>query len=364
MALPLGKNIILKQKNGSNTDIFYPWTVVTNVYNADGTDLQTLLDGKAKTDHGNHVPATETANSLKFLRNDNKWAEIQSATTSQKGVVQLTDSTSTTSSTVAATATAVKAAYDKANHQHPYVPTANVGKANGVASLDETGKVPSTQLPSYVDDVIDCKTVTDTEATDSTGTKITPESGKIYIVVDATQTNVGSIYRWSGTKYVSIPNGMALGTTANTAFPGDKGQVAYEHSQAEHAMATATEVAKSTQNGYIKIKQKGGEFSETLVYTHPTVEGGSATNPHGTTKADVGLGNVENKNSATIRGEITKENVTKALGFTPANATTLATASQDGLMSKGYAAKLDGCMEVVIATEEPSKDCLWFHVQA
>jgi hypothetical protein len=40
-------------------------------------------------------------------------------------------------------------------------------------------------------------------------------------------------------------------------------------------------------------------------------------NPHGVTKAQVGLGNVENKSSATIRGEITSSNVTSALGYTP-----------------------------------------------
>ena len=43
------------------------------------------------------------------------------------------------------------------------------------------------------------------------------------------------------------------------------------------------------------------------------------SNPHGVTKSQVGLGNVENKSSATIRGELTKGNVTTALGFTPAN---------------------------------------------
>ena len=43
------------------------------------------------------------------------------------------------------------------------------------------------------------------------------------------------------------------------------------------------------------------------------------SNPHGVTKSQVGLGNVENKSSATIRGELTKGNVTTALGYTPAN---------------------------------------------
>lgn len=42
-------------------------------------------------------------------------------------------------------------------------------------------------------------------------------------------------------------------------------------------------------------------------------------NPHAVTAAQVGLGNVENKSSATIRSEITSENVTNALGYTPLN---------------------------------------------
>lgn len=40
-------------------------------------------------------------------------------------------------------------------------------------------------------------------------------------------------------------------------------------------------------------------------------------NPHGVTKTQIGLSNVENKSSSTIRDEITKNNVTKALGYTP-----------------------------------------------
>lgn len=50
------------------------------------------------------------------------------------------------------------------------------------------------------------------------------------------------------------------------------------------------------------------------------------SNPHGVTKSQVGLGNVENKSSATIRGELTKGNVATALGFTPANQTDMTNA--------------------------------------
>lgn len=59
---------------------------------------------------------------------------------------------------------------------------------------------------------------------------------------------------------------------------------AYAHSKATHARTDATKVAKSDTNGNILING-----TETTVYTHP-----SGTNPHGTTKADVGLGNVDN----------------------------------------------------------------------
>lgn len=54
------------------------------------------------------------------------------------------------------------------------------------------------------------------------------------------------------------------------------------------------------------------------------------SNPHGVTKSQVGLVNVENKSSATIRGELTKGNVTTALGFTPANQTDM-TNAQDAI---------------------------------
>ena len=37
------------------------------------SNIQTQLNGKAASSHGNHVPTTETANNAKFLRNDNTW---------------------------------------------------------------------------------------------------------------------------------------------------------------------------------------------------------------------------------------------------------------------------------------------------
>lgn len=98
------------------------------------------------------------------------------------------------------------------------IPSSEKGVNNGVASLDETGKVPSAQLPSYVDDVV--------EYDSKSNFPETGESGKIYIAKDTNLT-----YRWSGSNYVEISPSLALGETSSTAYPGDKGKVAYDHSQ-------------------------------------------------------------------------------------------------------------------------------------
>lgn len=105
------------------------------------------------------------------------------------------------------------------------------------------GFVPSSQLPSYVDDVLEFAALVNFPTTG--------ETGKIYV---ATGTNI--TYRWSGSAYVEISASLALGTTSATAYQGDLGNTAYSHSQ--------------------------------------VITG----NPHGTTKTDIGLGNVDNTSDA------------------------------------------------------------------
>ena len=74
------------------------------------------------------------------------------------------------------------------------------GSANGVATLDGNGKVPSSQLPSYVDDVVEGYYYNGQFYTDSAHTQlITPETGKIYVDLNTNKT-----YRWGGTTYVEI----------------------------------------------------------------------------------------------------------------------------------------------------------------
>lgn len=93
------------------------------------------------------------------------------------------------------------------------------GKPNGIATLNGNGLIPNSQLPSYVDDVLDGKyDETNNQFLDLEGNVYTPESSKIYIDVDTRIT-----YRWSGTAYVEIASSLALGETSSTAFAGDRG---------------------------------------------------------------------------------------------------------------------------------------------
>ena len=86
--------------------------------------------------------------------------------------------------------------------------------ANGVATLDGAGLVPASQLPSYVDDVL--------EYANLAGFPATGETGKIYVAIDTNKT-----YRWSGTTYIYITSGavdsVAGKTGVVTLVKGDVG---------------------------------------------------------------------------------------------------------------------------------------------
>jgi hypothetical protein len=100
------------------------------------------------------------------------------------------------------------------------------------------GKIPDAQLPSYVDDVL--------EFSAPSAFPLKGEAGKIYIAI-----STGKIYRWSGTTYSEMTSSLVIGETALTAFRGDLGKIAYQHAL-------------------------------------------NKENPHNTTKAQVGLSNVDN----------------------------------------------------------------------
>ena len=113
---------------------------------------------------------------------------------------------------------------------------ATKGQANGLASLDGNGLVPSSQLPSYVDDVIEGYATYDVSETGKLSNiklysdpdhanPITGESGKIYLNI--TPDEPPYQFRWSGTQFVdSNTSSLILGEVTGTAYDGAKGRKA------------------------------------------------------------------------------------------------------------------------------------------
>lgn len=123
---------------------------------------------------------------------------------------------------------------------------ANKGVANGYAGLDGSGKVPAAQLPSYVDDVVEAANLTAIQA-------LTGETGKIYVALDT-----GKIYRWSGSAYVEI-----------SASPGSTDAVPEGVTNLYHTTVRAAAAAP--------VQSVAGRTGAVTL-----------------TKADVGLGSVDN----------------------------------------------------------------------
>lgn len=206
---------------------------IAAIYDADGNEIKTTYakksdvptGGDADTVNGHTVESDVPAN-----------AKFTDTTYTPASAVPLMDGTGTVGSS---------AKYAREDHVHPSdtsrvpitrkinnkslssditldaadvnaIPSSQKGAVSGVAELDSSGKVPSSQLPSYVDDVL--------EYSSQSEFPLTGETGKIYIDTDTDIT-----YRWSGSAYVAIGSSLALGETSSTAYRGDRGAAAYAH---------------------------------------------------------------------------------------------------------------------------------------
>ena len=181
------------------------------------------------------------------------------------------------------------------------VKRSEMGVAGGVATLDQEGKVPSSQLPSFVDDVIEV------DSYDNLPT--TGEAGKIYVTKDTNLT-----YRWSGSKYVEISASLALGETSSTAYAGDKGKATTDSLNAHladfnnpHKVDKAQVGLGNVDNTSDKDKPVSDATQQLINEVKESINSGNTTitdnltkhiedynNPHKVTKDQVGLGNVDN----------------------------------------------------------------------
>lgn len=147
-----------------------------------------------------------------------------------------------------------------------------------------TGVIAAANLPSFVDDVLEGYYGSDgvfyknhDASTGKYSDAYTGETGKIYVNINDNKT-----YRWSGSAYVVISETIALGTTASTAYRGDRGAAAYNHAAAKGS-AFANGLYKITTNaqGHVTAAtavQKSditglGIPAQDTVYTHPTSSG-------------------------------------------------------------------------------------------
>ena len=124
------------------------------------------------------------------------------------------------------TASEVGALADTVTHLNGDIATSEKGVANGVATLDSTGKVPSSQLPSFVDDVLEYSTQNNFP---SEG-----ESEKIYVDLSTNTT-----WRWSGTTYVQIKGDIAIGEVTGTAADGGIATAHYNNTSNPHSVTAA-----------------------------------------------------------------------------------------------------------------------------
>ena len=230
--------------------------------------------GVISVTHGTFSPSITWTDAVAGTNNDKPTININvagnsataqtpnEASTSVYGITKLSNAINSSSETVAATSKAVKDALESlditqitntsgktiatideadgkisATFQDISILSSQIsdkGTANCVATLDANGHVPSSQLPSYVDDVI--------EGTVSTF-PATGETGKIYV-----DTTTNTSYRWSGSQYVKVASDLSLGETSSTAYRGDYGAAAYAHAITNKGSAYANGLYKITTN--------------------------------------------------------------------------------------------------------------------
>lgn len=140
-----------------------------------------------------------------------------------------------------------------------------MGKANGVATLDGTGKVPAAQLPGFVDDV---ESYENRVSFPEEG-----EDGKIYIDKETNKQ-----YRWDGeSDYVEISSSLALGESASTAYAGNKGKANADAIAALQTRVTTIESKNTTQDTAISQAQADATAAKNTANAAMPKAGGTFT---------------------------------------------------------------------------------------
>ncbi|WP_326984336.1 hypothetical protein VUJ46_07330 [Chryseobacterium sp. MYb264] len=198
--------------NGTSYDLSAnrSFTTTDTITRLKGGASGSLVSGDVTLAAGTNVTVTQTGNTITLASTDTTYSAGNGLTLSGTSF-SLPVTTSGTGNVVTAisqTANGITVSLGSmptATDLNNYVPLSQKGAANGVATLDAAGQVPSAQLPSYVDDVLEgyYKAADGKFYKEAAYTNLIPtETGKIYISLDTNKT-----YRWSGSTFVYITSG-------------------------------------------------------------------------------------------------------------------------------------------------------------
>jgi hypothetical protein len=198
--------------NGTSFDLSAnrAFTTPDTITRLKGGAAGSLVSGDITLAAGANVAISQTGNTITIASTDTTYSAGNGLTLSGT-TFSLPITTSGTGNVVTGIAqtangiTAYLGSMPTAADLNGYIPTTQKGVANGVATLDASGQVPPSQLPSYVDDVAEgyYKSADGKFYKEAAFTTLIPgETGKIYVSLDTNKT-----YRWTGTVFVYITSG-------------------------------------------------------------------------------------------------------------------------------------------------------------
>ena len=251
------------------------------VVNVPWADTKTTVDSALSSTSTNPVQnkvintALSTANT-NISTNATNITHLQGYFDNGKAIYAINDANAQPIATTYATKTELNA---KANASDFNAFKNSKGQHNGLATLDSAGKVPSSQLPSYVDDVIEGYYYNSKFYKEESHTnEIAGESGKIYTDLGNNKT-----YRWSGTTYTEISASLALGETSSTAYPGDKGAANASNIKTLQGYFNSSGVANKAA---VAIKAAADGNGKNIADTYATKSALSTTNSNVSTNAN------------------------------------------------------------------------------
>lgn len=180
-----------------------------------------------------------------------------------------------------------------------------------------------------------------------------PVQNKVIAEALNNKLNIGDIADWAKADekpvYTASEVGADIQGAAGTALSSAKSYTDTKISDlingAPETLDTLGEIAEAMADNKDVVETLDAAIGSKANASDLTAHINNKSNPHNVTKLSIGLGNVENKSSADIRGELTKNDVTAALGYTPPTTNTTynnATQSAAGLESAADKTKLDG----------------------